>query len=297
MKDFLNQAKKTAPPRAEDSMSLFAGTSQRKPDVPLQFQQILSEEVHVHPGSRIVLHTDPLSPGADRFRFLRMCLRELWSAGKLRSLLITSALPLDGKSTIALNLATALAEGGKRSVLLLEADLHKPSLNEQLGLKARPGLTDCLERDLNPLLAIRRLKPLNWYLLPAGEAVSHPTELLQAEGLAMLMQKLSSLFDWVLVDSPPVIPVTDALSLARQTSATLLVAREGRTPREAVEKTVALIGKQRVLGVILNGADGRERLCSGYYGYSQSTEGSGSIGAARRQEAGKTRALPQAPTY
>ena len=155
MKDFLNQAKKTAPPRAEDSMSLFAGTSQRKPDVPLQFQQILSEEVHVHPGSRIVLHTDPLSPGADRFRFLRMCLRELWSAGKLRSLLITSALPLDGKSTIALNLATALAEGGKRSVLLLEADLHKPSLNEQLGLKARPGLTELLKRRL------RRTAPLH----------------------------------------------------------------------------------------------------------------------------------------
>jgi succinoglycan biosynthesis transport protein ExoP len=148
---------------------------------------------------------------------------------------------------------------------------------------------------LNPFSAIRRLEPLNWYFLPAGNAVGHPTELLQTEALALLMQKLSSLFDWVIVDSPPVIPVTDALSLARQTSATILVAREGCTPREAVEKAVALIGKQRLLGVILNGVEGLDRLYSGYYGYygnSHRTK-SGSIATPpERPAAGANRTLP-----
>jgi capsular exopolysaccharide synthesis family protein len=293
MSDFHNQIKKLSSPQSGDPLSLSAGTNQRQVEEALQLKHILTEEVHVHPGSRIVLHTDPSSPGADRFRYLRMCLRELWNAGKLRSLLITSALPQDGKSTMSLNLATALAEGGRRSVLLLEADLHNPSLSKQLGLENRSGLSDCLEGVLNPLSAIRRLEPLNWYFLPAGNAVGHPTELLQTEALTLLMQKLSSLFDWVLVDSPPVIPVTDALSLARQTSATLLVAREGYTPREAVEKTVALIGKQRLLGVILNGVDGLERLYSGYhgyYGYSQNAS-SKSIDAAARPQAGTRQAL------
>jgi succinoglycan biosynthesis transport protein ExoP len=264
---FFDPTKKLAAAQATDTASVTVASSQEKLEKTLQLQQIPEEEVHLHPVSRIVLHTDPLSPGADRFRYLRMCLRELWNAGKLKSLLITSALPQDGKSTIALNLATALAEGGKRSVLLVEADLHNPTLTKELGLEAKFGLTDCLERNLNPLSAIRRLSPLNWYLLPAGEPVSHPTELLQSEASAALVQKLTSLFDWVLIDSPPVIPVTDALSLARQTNATLLVARQGRTPREAVEKTIALIGKQRVLGIILNGVDGLDKLYSGYYGY------------------------------
>jgi capsular exopolysaccharide synthesis family protein len=295
MSDFLNQIKKLTPSQSGDPLSLSAGTSQRQVEEALQLKHIPTEEVHVPPNSRIVLHTDPSSPGADRFRYLRMCLRELWSAGKLRSLLITSALPNDGKSTMSLNLATALAEGGKRSVLLLEGDLHNPSLSNQLGLENRSGLSDCLEAGLNPFSAIRRLEPLNWYFLPAGNAVGHPTELLQTEALALLMQKLSSLFDWVIVDSPPVIPVTDALSLARQTSATILVAREGCTPREAVEKAVALIGKQRLLGVILNGVEGLDRLYSGYYGYygnSHRTK-SGSIATPpERPAAGANRTLP-----
>ena len=231
-------------------------------------QPIPTEEVHVHPDSRIVMHTDPRSAGADRFRFLRMCLRELWNAGKLKSLLITSPLPQDGKSTVALNLATALAEGGKRTVLLIEADLYHPTLTERLGLEGRLGLADCLEGSLHPVLALRRLEPLSWYLVSAGEPRSNPTDLFQTEALARVIQKLSTHFDWILIDSPPLTPLTDALALARHTDATLLVAREGRTPREGLEKAIALLGRQRVLGIVLNGVEGLDRLYSGYYGYS-----------------------------
>jgi non-specific protein-tyrosine kinase len=247
----------------------------------IQLHQIPVDEVQVHPSSRIIVHTDPRSAGADRFRFLRMCLRELWNAGKLKILQITSPLPQDGKSTVAMNLATALAEGGKRAVLLIEADLHRPTLSQQLCLEKRSGLADCLETGLNPATTLRRLDPLNWYLLPAGEPRSNPTELLQTDAFAGVLQKLSPHFDWILIDSPPVIPLTDALSLARQAHATLMVAREGRTPREAIEKSIAILGRQRVLGIVLNAVDGLERKYSGYYGYGGYPNNNGLKGAAR----------------
>jgi capsular exopolysaccharide synthesis family protein len=264
--NYLDPSKKLAGHTSEPLLTRRGAASEEIPK-PSQLHWIPTEEVQVAPSSRIVLHTDPSSPGADRFRFLRMCLRDLWDAGKLKSLLITSPLPQDGKSTIALNLATALADGGKRTVLLIEADLHHPTLVGQLNLQPRPGLAECLERGLNPLPLVRRLEPLNWYLLSAGEATDNPTELLQTEALAGVMRQLSPHFDWILIDSPPVSPLTDAVSLARHANATLLIARKGRTPRESIEKAITLVGRQRVLGIVLNAVEGLDRLYSGYYGH------------------------------
>jgi capsular exopolysaccharide synthesis family protein len=238
-----------------------------------EFLCIQVAEVHVQPEGRIVFHTDPSSPGADRFRLLRMRLRALWNAKKLRTLLITSPLPGDGKSTIALNLATALTEGGKRTVLLIEADLHRSPLAQQLGLKIGPGLAECLEGGVNPLSAVRRLEPLGWYLLTAGQPHSNPTELLQGDALSVVMQKLSPHFDWILIDSPPAAPLTDALSLGRHTNASLLVTRAGHTPREGLERAIALLGRQHVLGIVLNGVEEGDQLYSGYYEYSGNGNG------------------------
>jgi capsular exopolysaccharide synthesis family protein len=251
-----------------NSSSVSASSDSGNVDQAGEFQQIPTEEVYLQPESRIVFHTDPRSPGADRFRYLRMRLQDLWDAGKLRSLLVTSPLPEDGKSTIVVNLATALAEGGKRTVLLVEADLHQPTLTHRLGLKDRPGLTECLEGDVNPFSAVRRLAQLGWYLLPAGgPPQSNPTELVQSDALSGVLQELSPFFDWILIDAPPVGPLTDALSLARKADASLLVLRAGRTPREAVDRALALLGPKHVLGIVLNGAEGLNRLYSKYHGY------------------------------
>jgi protein-tyrosine kinase len=287
---FLDLPKKLPEP-ASNSSSTAVEIASEELEKTVQIEQIPIEEVQVHPSSRIVVHTDPRSAGADRFRFLRMCLRELWNAGKLKSLQITSALPQDGKSTVAMNLATALAEGGKRTVLLIEADLHRPTLTQQFDLERRPGLADCLEEGLTPLACLRRLEPLGWYLLPAGEPHTNPTELLQTDAFAGVLQKVSPHFDWVLIDSPPVIPLTDALSLARQASATLMVAREGRTPREAIEKAIAILGRQRVLGIVLNAVDGLDRMYSGYYGYGGYPNKNGS------KEAGRTNIIKDSPRH
>jgi capsular exopolysaccharide synthesis family protein len=232
-----------------------------------QLRNVGVEETHLNPEARLIVQTDPGSPAADRFRLLRMRLRVLKSTAKLNNLLITSALPLDGKSTIALNLATALADAGKQTVLLLEADLYHPNLSQRLGLPIRPGLAECLESGLDPVSALRRLEPMRWYLLPAGMPQGNPTELLQRDSLPRLLQRLSPYFDWILIDSPPVVPLTDALIISQHVDASLLVVRADYTPREAIEEALKLLGPKKVLGVLFNGVEGLNKLYSEYYGY------------------------------
>lgn len=228
---------------------------------------IPADTVEIPPSGRVVVHTDPRGPGADRFRLLRLHLRERWNAEKLKTLLITSPLPNDGKSTISLNLASALAERGKRPVLLIGADLHQPTLSRQLGLPDRRGLAECLEDDVKPFSVIRRLEPLGWYLLQAGNARGNPTELLQSGSLAEVMREVSRHFEWVLIDSPPVLPLADALTLKEISDASLLVVRAGRTPTPAVEQSIRLLGRRHVLGIVLNGMAGRDLTYGSYYGY------------------------------
>ena len=238
----------------------------KAPGEMVRLDGIATVPARLNESARIAYHTDPHGCAADRFRFLRMQLRQQWNAGKWKSLLITSPLPAEGKSTTALNLATALAEKGERSVLLLEADLYRAGLAESLGIAASSGLAGCLEQGLDPQKAIRRVSPLGFYLLPGGIPEGHPTELLQTAIFASLMQLLLRCFDYVLVDSPPVIPLVDALLLKQYCDATLLVARAGRTPRELLEKTVSLIGRKHIFGVVFNGA---EHLQKQYSKYSQ----------------------------
>jgi capsular exopolysaccharide synthesis family protein len=230
-----------------------------------ELDPITADIVQIERSSRIVVHDDPRGPCADRFRLLRLRLNERWNAETMKTLLITSPLPNDGKSTIALNLATALAERGKRTVLLIGADLHHATLTEQLGLSDRRGLAECLEEGLKPLTVIRRLEPLGWYLLPAGKSRGNPTELLQSGGLAEITQELSHHFEWVLIDSPPVIPMADVLALKQRSDASLLVVRAGRTPTESVDRAIALLGRKHVLGIVLNGMEHIDRAYSKYY--------------------------------
>ena len=131
-----------------------------------RLQNIPVMQVHLEAASRLVFQMDPQSPGADRFRLLRMRLRERSKARKLKTLLITSPLPHDGKSTVTLNLATALAEHGKKSVLLVEGDLHHSQILPQLGLGVSVGFGECLDRQLDPMEAIRRIEPLGLVFAP-----------------------------------------------------------------------------------------------------------------------------------
>jgi len=239
---------------------------------PSTLQDIPAEHVVLRPTTRLVFQSEPTSPSADRIRYLRMRLRQVAEAGKLKSLLITSPLAEDGKSTIALNLATALAEGGKRKVVLVEGDFHHSALLSHLGIPARSeGLAHCVANGSNPLSATIRLEPLGWYLLPAGKPGANSTELLQTKALSSVMQRLSAHFEWILIDSPPVLALTDALSLNQHADASLMVVRAGSTPKDAIDEAARLLGPQQILGIVLNGIEG----CSRYYkyGYYRDTAG------------------------
>ena len=220
--------------------------------------------------SRVIVRADPRSAGADRFRLLQIRLRSIQASRKLKSILITSPLAKDGKSTVALNLATALSEYGKLPVLLLEADVHRPALIERLGLHPWPGLTECFKSKGDPMLAIRRIEPLGFYLLPAGTPADDCSDLLQTDFVSQLVGGLSPGFAWILIDAPPTTPIADILALRAQTDATLLVVRAGETPREAVEESIRNLGRDHVLGIILNGVRGLDRVYAKYYGFGDS---------------------------
>jgi capsular exopolysaccharide synthesis family protein len=224
------------------------------------------DEANFTPEARIIFHTAPRDPAADRFRLLRMHLRDIWRTGRLKKLLITGALAGDGKSTVTMNLATALVERGRRSVLVVEADLHHTAISEVLRLKQKAGMSDCLvDETLSPLACIRRIEPFGWHLLSAGEPRKNSTELLQGPNLGRILNEAAASFDWVLIDSPPVVPLTDTVSLQQHADATLLVVRAEQTPREAVEQTISLLGKKNILGIVLNGVEPRNHRCYQYY--------------------------------
>lgn len=243
---------------------------------------VRTEEVHMQPGCRLAVYADPRGPAADRFRYLRIRIHDAWQTGKLKSVLITSALPQDGKSTVAVNLASSLCEHGRKKVLLIEADLHRPSLRSLLGLEAGPGLVECLVSGVSPMPFIRRLQPLGWYLLAAGGKCRNPAELLQSGALPDLLSTLRASFDWILIDSPPVVPITDAISLARDVDAILMVVRAGSTPRDFVQRSITLLGRQKLLAVVLNGLEGLNRVYSkyGYYNGDSSLGASDSVDVA-----------------
>jgi capsular exopolysaccharide synthesis family protein len=248
---------------------------------PTGLERIPLEEINVDPASRIVFYTDPRGLAADRFRFLRLRIRERSDATKLKSILVTSALPQDGKSTVSLNLATALAKREEDAVLLLEADLYHPTLAQRLGLKAGPGLAECLASGLAPLSVIRRIAPLGWYFLPAGSQLANPSQLLHGDEFAKIMRALSPHFKWIVIDSPPVGPIADAVAFARHADASLLVVRAGRTPSDAVEAALKSLGTNHVIGIVLNGVEGLERLYSKYNSYYGSPKPNENKGAGK----------------
>ena len=225
-------------------------------------------QARLSPESRLIVRSEPHTLGADRFRLLRVRFRELRATRKVQTVLITSALPREGKSTTALNLSVALAEHGRSKVVVVEADFRQPSLAGRLGLEPWPALVRCLDEDRDPISAIRRVDPLGIYLLPAGEQAANPLDLLQSESFAHTIGTLRACADWVIIDTPPVGPVPDVLAIKNRADGCLWVLHTGSTPREVVDESIQQLGRASILGMVLNGVNGLESGYSGYYGYN-----------------------------
>jgi len=211
-----------------------------------------SVEVRVAPLSRLVYFTEPDGLAAEKFRFLGVRLRQLQQNRLLKKVLVTSTIPKEGKSSVSANLAGVLAQR-KQNVLLLEGDLRQPVLAQQFGLGRLAGLGEWLQSGLRTASNIYHLGTLGFWLMPAGDRSANPIELMQAGRLSELMGQLGTMFDWIIVDSPPLLPLADTTVWARLTDGILLVAREGKTEKAQLQHGLEILKKSDLLGVVLNG--------------------------------------------
>lgn len=207
----------------------------------------------------------------EAYRTLRTSIQLIGVERPLRTLQVTSPGAGEGKTTVLVNLGLALAAAGHRTVLV-DCDLRRPRLHEVFDLPNEFGMTSACAGDISPLEVVQQVPgehPL--FVMTSGPLPNNPVELLLSKRASKIMFELEGEFEMVLVDAPPVLPVTDAVVLAAWVDATLLVARARRTGRRAVDEAMKRLGQvdARIAGTILNGAEDGDAYGYGY-GYAQS---------------------------
>lgn len=213
---------------------------------------------------KLVTLADPRSPVAEAYRSLRTNL-EFSSLDKpLRTMIVTSAAPEEGKSTVLANLAVVMAQAG-RQVILVDCDLRRPVLHELFGVSNHTGLTTALLDEAAAELPLRETSVPGLRLLPSGPLPPNPAELLDSRRMAELIQTLREQADIVLFDAPPVIAVADAAILASKVDGVLLVINAGVTKREHAQRAKAALERvnARLVGTVLNNVE----LDMSLYGY------------------------------
>jgi capsular exopolysaccharide synthesis family protein len=216
------------------------------------FESFGSLPLVLPPNSRLVSVTEKDSLAAEKFRFLAVRLRQLQQTRPLKKLLMTSTIPEEGKSTLAANLACTLARRKEKRTLLLDGDLRRPTVARQLGLGSVSGLSECLQDDAKLTASIYRLDALNLWVLPAGTATQNPLELMQSGRLLPMMDQLTEWFDWIVIDSPPVLPFADTIIWARLSDGILLATRQGKTEKKQLQRGLEALEKTKLLGAIIN---------------------------------------------
>ena len=217
----------------------------------------------------LIVHGDPKAVGSEAFRTLRTNLRFISPDHQVKTILITSVGPGDGKSTISANLAVALAQSGQR-VALVGCDLRKPVLHKIFGLSNTMGLTTLLTGNATLDEVVRPSKQVqNLDLILGGPVPPNPSELLQSRAMATIIGTLREEYDAVIFDGAPVIAVTDAAIIANQVDGTVLVIRSKQVPRDVALHAKDLLeqANARLLGVVLNGVLPQEQKNYQYYYY------------------------------
>jgi protein-tyrosine kinase len=217
-----------------------------------EFSEARSLPISIFPGSRLVCLNDQESLAAEKFRFLGVRLRQLQQSRGLKKILITSTIPEEGKSMVSGNLATVLARRKGQRTLLLEGDLRRPVLTARFGLGKLTGLTEWLQGEPGPMTDIYKLQDAGFWFLPAGRPAENPLELMQSGRLGRLIDHLAASFDWIIIDSPPVLPLADTSVWARLVDGVLLVAREGVTQKRQLKRGLEALDQSKMLGVVLN---------------------------------------------
>ena len=216
---------------------------------------------------------NPFPAGAEKFRTLRSRLYRVRESQPLRRLLVSSAIPAEGKTFVSANLAQVLVRQGESRVLLIDADMRSPRLHKIMGAPSTPGLADYLQGEYKEWEVIQRGKEEGFFFLPAGKHVTHPAELIASKKFRTFLANVSDLFDWVVIDSPPALPVSDASVLATMCDGVLFVVRAASTPAEVSARGCRELQDGHIIGVVLNGLE-KEGTSDPYYGYGSTAYGS-----------------------
>jgi capsular exopolysaccharide synthesis family protein len=216
-------------------------------------------------NSKLVCISDTDSLAAEKFRYLGVRLRHLQQKRPLKRLLITSSMAEEGKSMVAASLACTLARKHQQKILLLEGDLRRPTLARLLGLEGMPGLSELLQGEPCEAMNIRQLEPLGFWILVAGSPSRAPLESIQSRKLTTLMDQLEGWFDWIVIDSPPVMPLADTSVWMRLADGILLIARPGKTAKRQLQRGLEAIEQSKLLGAVLNGSS--DAGIADYYHY------------------------------
>jgi len=213
----------------------------------------------------------------EQFRSLRSRMQEFRDLNSLKSVLVSSGLPQEGKSFVAANLAVSLARHKSARVLLIDGDMRRATLHEMLGAPITPGLTEYLAGTASIVEVMQRAAPLangsaisaglaSLTFIAAGKEHDKAADLSGNRRFQQLIAAVSPHFDWIVVDSSPVNLVSDGVNLARACDAVLLVARGGVTRYEVAQRAVAELKSSKILGLVLN-AVVNPPIAGGYYGY------------------------------
>ena len=216
--------------------------------------------------SLLIDATRPHEAPMEEFRTLRTRLNHMQSLQPIHTVVVTSASPAEGKSLTAANLALAESHLAGNPTLLADFDFRRPLIHTLFGIDRSPGITDYLLGQAPLHKVIKRIAGTNLYIMPAGQAVINPLELLNLREVKHLMDRLPSLFQWVIMDSPPLLFAADANLLGTLCDGTLLVVRIGHTTIDSVTRAMQSLCNNNVLGIVVNGAR-RGELYSKYTYY------------------------------
>jgi len=223
-------------------------------------------QVANHLDPRLVAANAPRSLAAEQYRLLRTRVTRAENGRAFRTIIVTSPNKGDGKSLTAANLALTMAQDTQLRVLLLDADLRRPSVHRLFGITETPGLSDILIGGATLDDALVTVSEQRLTLLPSGLIPNQPAELLGSTGMRRVLETLRSRFDRILIDMPPVGPLADVAIASTMVDGVLMIVRAGVTPKPAIERALSGLDAGKVLGLVLNDA-GASGPTYGYDGY------------------------------
>lgn len=250
-------------------------------ETPLVKAEIDLEDIARHPWNPVLQSFPTLADrgaGVEQFRTLRSHVYQARYETPLKTILIASGMPSEGKSFVAANLAISLARNSVHNILLIDGDLRRPTLHASLGAPNSVGLSDYLEGSAEVLDIMQRdldrskeegvnTKNLgNLTFIPSGKSTDKSAELVAGERMKELITSVAPYFDWIIIDAPPALAVTDAVELSHSADAVMLVVRGAKTPYEVAQRVQVAFESTRILGFVLN--DVKDAPKTGTYSYN-----------------------------